>query len=82
MKWLYAILLFICFYPTFAQDTVAIKNNHLPLKSIAWQPCHPKKEIKSMLKIPKHKQGFFCNFEDQLNRKKIPLDFSLGKNIY
>ncbi len=31
---------------------------------------------------PKHKQGFFCNFEDQLNRKKVPIDFSLGNSKY
>lgn len=33
-------------------------------------------------KSPKYKQGFFCNFEDQLNRKKVPIDFSLGNNKY
>ena len=24
----------------------------------------------------------FCDFEDQLNRKKVPIDFSLGNSKY
>lgn len=36
----------------------------------------------TQFKTPKYKQGFFCNFEDQLNRKKVPVDFSLGKSKY
>jgi len=27
--------------------------------------------------IPKVTQGFICNFEDRIQRKKIPLDFGL-----
>ncbi len=33
-------------------------------------------------KMPQYKQGFFCNFEDQLNRKKVPLNFNLGNSKY
>ncbi len=27
--------------------------------------------------IPPHQQGFFCDWEDALKRKKIPIDFGL-----
>lgn len=30
-----------------------------------------------MLVIPSPTQGFFCNFEDQIQRKKVPIDFGL-----
>jgi hypothetical protein len=33
-------------------------------------------------KIPRYKQGVICDFEDQLNRKKIPLNFQLGNSKY
>lgn len=33
-------------------------------------------------KTPKYKQGFFCTFEDQLNKKKVPIDFNLGNSKY
>lgn len=36
----------------------------------------------TQFQIPKYRQGFFCNFEDQLNRKKVPIDFSLGNSKY
>jgi hypothetical protein len=28
-------------------------------------------------KIPPHQQGFFCDWEDALKRKKVPIDFGL-----
>jgi hypothetical protein len=30
-----------------------------------------------LLIIPPPTQGFFCNFEDQIQRKKVPVDFGL-----
>ncbi len=33
-------------------------------------------------KTPKYKQGFFCDFEDMLHRKRIPVNFSLGNSKY
>ncbi|HND82056.1 MAG TPA: hypothetical protein PKY54_01860 [Chitinophagales bacterium] len=33
-------------------------------------------------KMPIYKQGFFCTFEDMLNRRKVPVDFSLGNSKY
>jgi len=27
--------------------------------------------------MPAHQQGFFCDWEDALKRKKIPIDFGL-----
>jgi hypothetical protein len=30
-----------------------------------------------LLIIPPPTQGFFCNFEDQIQRKKVPIDFGL-----
>ncbi len=30
-----------------------------------------------LLIIPTTTQGFFCNFEDQIQRKKVPIDFGL-----
>ncbi|MCB9033381.1 MAG: hypothetical protein H6553_06055 [Chitinophagales bacterium] len=33
-------------------------------------------------KVPQFKQGFFCNFEDNIQKKKIPLNFQLGNQKY
>ncbi len=30
----------------------------------------------------RYKQGVICNFEDQLNRKKVPFNFQLGNSKY
>lgn len=35
-----------------------------------------------LFKMPKYIQGKFCDFEDKIQKKKIPLDFSLGKTKY
>jgi hypothetical protein len=33
-------------------------------------------------KMPKYKQGKFCDFEDKIQRKKVPLNFNLGNSKY
>mgnify|MGYP000973212943 CR=1 FL=1 len=66
-----------------AQDSMSVKkNNVLNSQSILLVKTDNIKTDSTQFKIPKYKQGFFCNFEDQLNRKKVPIDFSLGKSKY
>lgn len=62
----------------FGQDSLRLKHT---LNTQSLLLLHPKNDSTSF-KTPKYKQGFFCNFEDQLNRKKVPLDFSLGNSKY
>lgn len=65
-----------------AQDTLLVKkDNILNAQSILFVNTD-KQQDSTQFKIPKYRQGFFCNFEDQLNRKKVPIDFSLGKSKY
>lgn len=66
-----------------AQDSISVKkNNTLNTQSILLVNTDKIKSDSTTFKTPKYKQGFFCNFEDQLNRKKVPIDFSLGKSKY
>ena len=83
MKKLISILSIISFLQLQAQDSLAIKKKEiLSSQSILLVKTTPTKQDSTNFKIPKFKQGFFCNFEDQLNRKKVPIDFSLGKSKY
>lgn len=66
-----------------AQDSLAVKkHNVLNTQSILFVKTDKLKSDSTQFKTPKYKQGFFCNFEDQLNRKKVPIDFSLGNSKY
>lgn len=48
------------------QSVLFMKENIIPT---------PSKQL--LLIIPPPTQGFFCNFEDQIQRKKVPIDFGL-----
>lgn len=66
-----------------AQDTVVQKKtNVLNTQTLLSVKTENQPADSTQFKTPKYKQGFFCNFEDQLNRKKVPIDFSLGKSKY
>lgn len=76
------IILFHIALTISAQDTIA-KKKILNLNTINFlYTTTTTQKDSSTIKIPAYKQGFFCNFEDQLNRKKVPLDFSLGNSKY
>jgi hypothetical protein len=60
------------------QDTMAVKKNLSAQQFL----LAPSAKDSAVFSAPKYRQGFFCNFEDRLNRKKVPLDFSLGKSKY
>jgi hypothetical protein len=65
------------------QDTlVNKKTNVLNTQTLLSVKTENQPADSTQFKTPKYKQGFFCNFEDQLNRKKVPIDFSLGKSKY
>ncbi|MFN8282127.1 MAG: hypothetical protein U0U67_02880 [Chitinophagales bacterium] len=66
-----------------AQDSLTVQKNKLMnSQSILLVNTNVAKQDSTNFKTPKYKQGFFCNFEDQLNRKKVPIDFSLGNSKY
>ncbi|MCB0507467.1 MAG: hypothetical protein R2739_06760 [Chitinophagales bacterium] len=68
---------------SYAQDTLVQKLPNQLMAISFKQSFQQATTIDSLkMKIPKYKQGIICDFEDKLNRKKIPLDFSLGKNQY
>ncbi len=77
-------LLFVMVIATLlqAQDSLSVKQKTLNTQSILLAVTQKQKQDSATFKTPSFKQGFFCNFEDQLNRKKIPVDFSLGYNKY
>lgn len=80
-----AILLLLSFSLVYlqAQDSIAIKSNiGMNTQSMLLLKTAKTKSDSINFVTPKHKQGFFCNFEDQLNRKKVPIDFSLGNSKY
>ncbi len=82
---LYSILLFTFMLAASAQgqDSLSVKiNGVLNTQSILMVKTDKVKQDSTQFKTPQFKQGFFCNFEDQLNRKKVPIDFSLGKSKY
>mgnify|MGYP000255199855 FL=1 len=81
------IISFIFFLTSFlcliAQDSILVKKKKvLSTQSMLLVKTVPTKQDSINFKTPKYKQGFFCNFEDQLNRKKVPIDFSLGNSKY
>lgn len=66
-----------------AQDTLYLKKHEIiSTQSLLLLKETNNKSDSTQFKTPKYIQGFFCNFEDQLHRKKIPLNFSLGNSKY
>jgi len=66
-----------------AEDSLTVKKKEiLSTQSMLLVKVDKAKIDSSQFVSPKYKQGFFCNFEDQLNRKKVPIDFSLGNSKY
>ncbi len=74
---------FLLCYSIIAQDTI-VQNQQVRLKAtfLSTSKYHSAKKDSTNFKMPPYKQGIICNFEDKLNRKKIPLDFSLGNSKY
>ncbi len=78
-----SVLLLVGFSYIRAQDTLKVKPPKvLSAQSILMVKTENTKADTTQYKMPKYKQGFFCNFEDQLNRKKVPVDFNLGNSKY
>jgi hypothetical protein len=65
-----------------AQENSSVKPMILNTQSFLLLESGQAKSDSVQFKTPQYKQGFFCNFEDQLNRKKVPIDFSLGNSKY
>lgn len=65
-----------------AQDSSTVQKKTINTQSMLFVNTDKQQQDSTQFKVPKFKQGFFCNFEDQLNRKKVPIDFSLGKSKY
>ena len=83
MNYFFSISLIFCWIFSTAQDTFTVsKKVVISAQSILLVKTTQTKQDSINFKTPKYKQGFFCNFEDQLNRKKVPIDFSLGKSKY
>lgn len=77
------ILVFVLLNTLFPQDSLALKKKEiLSSQSILLVKVEKTKSDSTQFKTPKYKQGFFCNFEDNLNRKKVPIDFNLGNSKY
>lgn len=77
------ILVFVLLKTMFPQDSLSLKKKEvLSSQSILMVKVEKTKSDSTQFKTPKYKQGFFCNFEDNLNRKKVPIDFNLGNSKY
>jgi hypothetical protein len=75
--------LFIIPVSILAQDSLSVlKKDILNTQSLLNLKVNKIKSDSTQFETPKYKQGFFCNFEDQLNRKKVPIDFNLGNSKY
>lgn len=61
-----------------AQDSARVALPQKP--ELLFRTTPPKDSV--TFKTPKYKQGFFCDFEDMLHRKRIPVNFSLGNSKY
>ncbi len=48
--------------------------------SVVFQDKTPRDTVQ--YKTPAYRQGVICNFEDHLNRKKVPINFQLGNSKY
>ncbi len=74
---------FLFCFSMLAQDSI-VQNQNVKLKMVHFSTLlfHSTKKDSTNFKMPQYKQGIICDFEDKLNRKKIPLDFSLGNSKY
>ncbi len=80
MRFLFLISLKLLVFYTMAQDSLVVKK--MNTQSILLLQTQKLKQDSTSFKTPKHKQGIICDFEDKLNRKKVPIDFSLGNSKY
>jgi len=79
----FIIFCFLLSASLYAQDSLFVKKKEtLSTQSFLLAKTNKNKSDSTQFVTPKYKQGFFCNFEDQLNRKKVPIDFSLGNSKY
>ncbi len=67
-------LLFVFLFQQPAGDSISSIRQSILFKKEQTIPA-PSNQL--LLVIPPPTQGFFCNFEDQIQRKKVPLDFGL-----
>lgn len=82
MRIFFALMILLAFGRLQGQDST-LQKKPLPMNAQSLLIVTPiAAKDSSVFKTPKYKQGFFCNFEDQLNRKKVPIDFSLGNSKY
>lgn len=67
-----------------ANEKDSVQQNTLSenINSIRYNLPNMKTKDTILFKMPKYIQGKFCDFEDKIQKKKIPLDFSLGKSKY
>lgn len=83
MRVLILIIQMLFYSCAIAQDSTGIKKaNMLNTQSILLVQTQSSRQDSATFKTPRYRQGFFCDFEDKLNRKKVPVDFSLGNSKY
>jgi hypothetical protein len=81
MRFFIAILFCVVHaYSIFANNKDFIQN--LNIKSMSFVNYYSIKKDTIAFKMPKYKQGKFCDFEDKIQRKKVPLNFNLGNSKY
>ncbi len=76
--------IFVLFCFIFLKILAQNSNTSLPLNVQTFMNAPKSIDTKDSVyyKMPIYKQGFFCTFEDMLNRRKVPVDFSLGNSKY
>lgn len=78
MKAVLAVWMCCCYALVGAQDSARMALPKQPELLFRMAPAKDSVTFKT----PKYKQGFFCDFEDMLHRKRIPVNFSLGNSKY
>lgn len=84
MKYCIVILLIVMFFCGMSQNNLKdnkiymIKYNLISKDSLVANKTNDSLNFK----IPTYKQGFFCDFEDNIQKKKVPLNFQLGNQKY
>jgi len=82
MNYLTGLISCFVFTGLLAQENKSVKPDIMNAQRFLMLEPVQVKPDSVQFKTPQYKQGFFCNFEDQLNRKKVPIDFSLGNSKY